>query len=265
MLFAIFFALAISHLPGSQRVRLETLISGLRQALFLMVQWILRLTPAAAFLLALSFSHQRGFAAGSLLLRYVVLISGVLLALTVLLYPVAVLAGRIKLRDFSRSLLAGQIVAVSTRSSLASVPALLRIARTLPELPQEMMAFSIPFAASTFKLNRTISGMVKFLFLAHLYGIDPSTSQIGAFVLLNLLTSVGSPGLPGGSASLRLLPAYTAAGIPVEGIVLIEAVAAIPDVFETLLNTTGYMTAAVVLSRHTPFQLRSQPHSQRTD
>jgi Na+/H+-dicarboxylate symporter len=45
------------------------------------------------------------------------------------------------------------------------------------------------------------------------------------------------------------LPAYLAAGLPIEGLVIAEAVDAIPDIFKTLLNVTGDMSVATLLSR----------------
>ena len=56
-----------------------------------------------------------------------------------------------------------------------------------------------------------------------------------------------------------LAVANIVAGIPVEGIVLIEAVDVIPDIFKTLLNTTGYMTVSVILCRLAPSRSEPQP------
>jgi Na+/H+-dicarboxylate symporter len=51
--------------------------------------------------------------------------------------------------------------------------------------------------------------------------------------------------------SLKALPAYFAAGVPVEGVLILEAVETIPDIFKTLLNVTGHMSVATLLSRST--------------
>ena len=56
-------------------------------------------------------------------------------------------------------------------------------------------------------------------------------------------------GLPSGLLAIPTLPAYMAAGIPIEGVVILEAVDAIPDVFKTVLNVTADMSAATILSR----------------
>ena len=51
------------------------------------------------------------------------------------------------------------------------------------------------------------------------------------------------------SSAFKTLPAYIAAGLPIEGIVLAEAVETIPDIFKTVLNVTGDLSAATLLSR----------------
>jgi Na+/H+-dicarboxylate symporter len=48
---------------------------------------------------------------------------------------------------------------------------------------------------------------------------------------------------------LKSLPAYLAAGVPVEGVMILEAVETIPDIFKTLANVTGDMSVATLLSR----------------
>jgi Na+/H+-dicarboxylate symporter len=55
--------------------------------------------------------------------------------------------------------------------------------------------------------------------------------------------------VPGGGGAFRTLPAYLAAGVPLEGIVILEAADAIPDIFKTVLNVTGDMAVAVLLTR----------------
>ena len=48
---------------------------------------------------------------------------------------------------------------------------------------------------------------------------------------------------------VRELPAYLAAGIPLEAVVFVDTVEAIPDIFQTVLNVTGNLSAATMLSR----------------
>jgi len=42
---------------------------------------------------------------------------------------------------------------------------------------------------------------------------------------------------------------YLAAGIPLEGYILLKAVDAIPDIFKTLLNVTEVMAVATIVAK----------------
>ena len=69
------------------------------------------------------------------------------------------------------------------------------------------------------------------------------------FTLTILLISPSTAGIPRVTSGTRSLPAYVAAGIPAEYVLLLGASNVITDVFMTLLNSTGYMTATVIIHR----------------
>ena len=78
--------------------------------------------------------------------------------------------------------------------------------------------------------------------------IHASPASIFAFVIGALILSFAVAGVPG-SGSLHSIPLYLALGIPLEGIILLNSVESIPDIFETLLNVTADMTVATVVAR----------------
>jgi Na+/H+-dicarboxylate symporter len=106
-------------------------------------------------------------------------------------------------------------------------------------------------SVSVFKVNRTLSAPMKLLFLAWMFGIDLSLAQIATFVATVILLSFAAVGLPGGGSAFKTLPAYLAAGMPIEGVVILEAADTIPDVIKTILNVTGDMSVATILDRPT--------------
>ncbi len=63
-----------------------------------------------------------------------------------------------------------------------------------------------------------------------------------------MILSFSTAGLPS-RGSVRSIPAYLAAGIPLEAVVFVDTVEAIPDIFQTVLNVTGAMSAATLMSR----------------
>jgi len=50
------------------------------------------------------------------------------------------------------------------------------------------------------------------------------------------------------------LPLYIALGIPIEGVVLLRTVDAIPDIFKTVVNVTEDMSVAALVSRFSGVQ-----------
>lgn len=249
LLFTILVGSAINRLPAAQRTLFAGLIRALAGAMLIAIHWVLWLTPIGVFALAYGVAMATGLPAAGMIGAFVVIVSIPMLLFTVLLYPVAAVAGRVGLLDFARAVAPAQVVAVSTRSSIASLPALVEGARLHLRLPESATGFVLPLSVSTFKVNRTISATVKLLFLAHVFQTPVTPGALVIFVATVIILSFTALGVPGGGSAFKTLPAYLAAGVPVEGIVILEAADAIPDIFKTLLNVTGDMTAATVLTR----------------
>jgi hypothetical protein len=72
---------------------------------------------------------------------------------------------------------------------------------------------------------------------------DPNL--IGA---VSVLLSFGGPGIPSGSLVL-VAPLYTSLGLPVEGVGILIALDALPDIFKTVSNVTADMAAIAILAR----------------
>jgi len=167
---------------------------------------------------------------------------------TILLYPFTAVAGRVSIPRFAKAVAPAQLVAVGSRSSLASLPALVAGGQQHLGLPPSATGFVLPLAVASFKLNRVVSGPVKLLFLAHVFQLSLGLPQLAAFLATEIILSFSTVGIPS-MGSVRSIPAYLAAGIPVEAVLLLNAVDTIPDVFKTLTNVTADMSAATILSR----------------
>ena len=248
VVFTVLFALGMTQLPTKSRDLLLDLFKGLAEAVNVMVYWILQALPLAVFALAYVVVARSGPEVVGALGYYVLAICLMLLAFTALLYPLTAIVGRVSVNRFTRSVAAAQAVALGTRSSLATLPALLEGADNRLQMSNEVSSLVLPLAVSTFKLNRTMSAPFKAMFLAQLYGIVLAPEQLLVFVVAIVFLSFSAPGIPDSGPGVTI-PFYLALGIPIEGIVLISAVVAIPDVFKTLLNTTSDMSVAVIVAR----------------
>jgi Na+/H+-dicarboxylate symporter len=116
-------------------------------------------------------------------------------------------------------------------------------------LPPGAAGFVLPFAMATVKISRAMSAPLKLLFLSFALGLPLGAERLVPFVIAVLLLSFVVPGLPGRGPEAAILPLYLAAGLPLEGIVILEAADAIPDMFKTALNVTGILSAGAIVTR----------------
>jgi Na+/H+-dicarboxylate symporter len=243
------FSLAILRVAAEKRQMLVSFFQALADASMVIVRWILWLIPLGAFALAFTMTARTGAAVAAMLGFFIVLVSGLMIAFTLGLYPLTAFLGRVPMRRFARSVAPSQAVGAATRSSLAALPPMIEGAEARMGLPGHVGAFVLPLAVSTFKFNRAISSNAKLLFLAAVYGVHLDPVFLGTFAVAAMVLSVSSPGLPSHGASLSTLPFFLDVGIPIEAVVLLNAVDAIPDIFKTVLNVTGDMSAAAIVGR----------------
>ena len=247
--FAFLLGVALATIPGEQRNAVVVLFRGIVEAMLVIVRWLLVIAPIGVFALALPLVARLGLSAIGALAAYVVLVSLVAAAFSALvLYPAAALGGRVSLRQFARAALPAQAVAFSSRSSLAALPALIDGARTKLRLPEEIPSFFIPLAVVLFRVGATCGLTTGALFLARVYGVSVSSTQLATVVATAVATSFSIPGIPGGSI-IAMVPVLTAVGLPIEGIGILLGVDTIPDMFRTTANVTGQLAAAVIVAR----------------
>jgi Na+/H+-dicarboxylate symporter len=249
LLFTAFFALAVTRLPEDRYELLTKIFQSLSEAMLQLTRWLLVATPIGVFALTYVLALRSGGSAGGVVGAYIIIVSALLLLFTLLLYPFTALAGRTKVSDFARAVAPSQMVAASTRSSIAALPALVEGGRDCLHLPSTGTGFVLPLSVSLFKINRPISSIVKLILLAHVYGTPLRPTTIGIFLATTIIISFGTAGIPQSGPELNALPAYLAAGLPIEGVLILGAVEAIPDIFKTVLNVTGQMSAATLLTR----------------
>jgi Na+/H+-dicarboxylate symporter len=249
LVFTVLVALALPHAAPATRAALLPFVRGVSDVMFVLLRWILKPTPYAVFVLALAIGARGGGGIVGAVGLFIVLVCALMTLYLLLLYPLTALASGVGPGRFARAVAPAQTVAVGTRSSLASLPALIQGAEGGLGMPRPVSGFVLPLSVATFKVNTSISSVTKFLFLAAAYGIDLDLPRVVTFVVASLMLSFGSPGVPTAPGSVTRLPAYLAAGIPLEGVVLLSAVDAVPDIFKTLLNVTADMSVATIVAR----------------
>lgn len=251
VVFSILFALAIMRTAPATRRALLDFFHALGEAMLVLVRWIIQAAPLGVFALALGLTTRLGATAAGALGLYVLVICALFITATLLLYPVAVIGGGVNLRSFAKAISPAQAVALSTRSSLASLPALIEVAETRLRLPTAVSGFVLPLAVATFKMSTPITHLAGAIFLSNLYDVPLSGMQLLSIAALGVLLSFSSPGIPSGSLII-MVPVLLSVGLPAEGVGILIAVDVIPDATKTILNVTGDIVAATVIAERNP-------------
>ena len=249
VVFTLAFALALLKVTSERREAVLKFFQGVGDAMLVIVRAIIELAPIGVFALMLPVASRTGIAAAGALVYYVAVAAVAQLIVILLLYPVAAVGGRVPVLRFARALFPAQAVAISSASSLASLPALLDSSQSKLHLPPGVTGMVLPLAVSTFKIATPVIWLVAAIFLGHLYGVPLGLGQLVVISLTSILTSLSLPGVPHGWL-LIITPLVATMGIPAEGIGLLIAVDVVPDIVATALNVTGDMAAATLVSRN---------------
>lgn len=251
VVFALFFGFALSRQEAERRERLLGLISIIADTMITIIRWVLWAAPLGVFALVLVVCAEVGISVLGVFGWYILVMCTVYILVTLLLYLVASVVARENLRRFAGALLPVQLIAGSTQSSLASLPSMIDSARNRLGYPAALTALMLPMAVSLFRVTSPAQYIAVASFIAWLYGIDLGFSQYAVAVLLAAAISMGSTGLPGQANFLtNNLPVTQSLGLPVEPLGVLLAMDTIPDVFCTVGNVTGHMTATAVIARH---------------
>lgn len=248
IVFTAVFAMALSRIEDDRRQLMLKFFYALSDVSMTMVRWVLKFMPVGVFALVLPMASRMGLSIVGVLGYYTILVCSILIIYTLLLYPIAVFAGRVSWRAFAGASAPAQAVAASSRSSMASLPALIDGAQRHLPYSQGVSNFILSLATSTFKINRTVSSTTTLLFYAYVYGLNFDLITLGVFTLTVIAQSFTTPGIPNG-APMPMLPVYVALGVPVEGYILLQTTEPITDLVKTVVNVTGNMTALTIVSR----------------
>ena len=248
ILFTLLLALAIARSPEASRQTLTRFFRALSDAMLVLVRWIILAAPLGVFALVLPLAVHAGATLVGAIGFYVVAYSVASIAVTLLLYPVVAISSGIPLHRFALAALPPQLIAFSSSSSIASLPALVETAEKNLQLPERVTGFVLPLAVSTFKIAAPVSWTIGALFVGWFYGVPLHASSLATIAFAAVFLAFAVPGIPRG-AFIMLTPLFLAIGLPVKGIGILIAVDVIPDVFATVLNTTGHLVAATLVAR----------------
>jgi DAACS family dicarboxylate/amino acid:cation (Na+ or H+) symporter len=205
--------------------------------------------PVGVFCLIFSVTARFGYDLLLNLLVYVVTVVGTLVAFEFVVYPlVLVLVARRSPREFFRRSEIVLLTAFSTSSSSATLPTSMRVAREGLRVPPEIAGFVLPLGATLNMNGSALFEGATVLFLAQVFGVELSLGAQLVVVIMAVVTAIGAAGIPGGSIPL-LMMILGMVGVPMEGIAVILGVDRLLDMCRTVLNVTGDLVTATIVTR----------------
>lgn len=246
-IFFALFAIAVVRLPAEQRETLLAFFRALGNVMLRIIGWVLWVAPVGVFALAIGVAAAGGGGAFTTLVHYIVTVAAMGGVVLVAGYVIAWVAGGVGPLRFARAMLPAQAVALSTQSSLASLPAMLASARRLG-IRDSTADFVLPLAVAIFRSTSPAMNLAVAIYVAHLAGVELTATALAAGLAVALVISIGSVSLPGSiSFVVSIGPIALAMGVPIEPLALLVAVEMLPDIMRTVANVTldVAVTAAV--------------------
>ncbi|MGH7648311.1 MAG: dicarboxylate/amino acid:cation symporter [Gemmatimonadaceae bacterium] len=247
ILFTLILALAIARSPEATRAPLVNLARALGDAMMLIVRWVVLAAPIGVFALVLPLAAHLGGAVAGAIGVYIAAYSIGNILVILLLYPVVAAFGGVSVRRFAKAALPSQLIAFSSSSSLATLPALIESGERGLSLPSRITGFVLPLAVSMFKIGAPVSWTIGAMFVGWFYGIPLHARELATVGVASVFLAFVAPGVPRG-AFIMLTPLFLAIGLPPEGIGILIAVDALPDTIATTLNVTGDLAAAALVA-----------------
>lgn len=248
IVFSILLGLSISG-AGEKGKRIAGLFDDFNAVIMRLVGIVMTVAPYGVFALITTMIATTGWGTFVGVLKYVALVFVVLLVQAFVVYPsllrllarVSPIVFWIKMRDVLT-------FAFSTASSGATIPVTLRAVQERLGVSPRVASFTIPLGATINMDGTAIMQGLATGFIAQYYGIDLSFAQYLMVVVMVIMASIGTAGVPG-VGLVMLAGVLTQVGLPVEGIALILGVDRILDMTRTAVNVAGDAVVTVIVAR----------------
>ena len=252
MLPVIFFSIltGISILMVGKKA--TSLIEGIEvgnEVMMKMVTIVMAAAPYAVFALIAKSMTMLGFDLLKELAGYVLVLVGVLLLhLFVTLMLVLKVFSNLNPLIFLKKIRGAQIFAFSTASSNATIPVTFRTVTARMGVNTSVASFTVPFGATINMDGTAIMQGVATVFIANIYGVDLGVTGYLTVILMSVLASVGTAGVPG-VGLIMLSMVFAQVGLPVAGIGLILGVDRLMDMVRTAVNVSGDAVVSTIIAK----------------
>jgi Na+/H+-dicarboxylate symporter len=239
VVFALVFGFAATRLAEHRRDALYRFFDAVQATMMQIVEWVLWAGPVGVFFLALGVGAKTGFGAVGLLGHYVIVVSVMCLAAGTMGLILGLVGGRIAPGRLGAALIPVSAMAISTQSSLASLPVMLEAAEEIG-VAERIGGLVLPMAVALFRITSPAGNLAVAIYVAHVYGAPLDPARLTAGVVVAALVSLAAVGVASAVTFFAsLVPISIAMGLPLDLLALLIAVETFPDFSRTLGNVWG--------------------------
>lgn len=248
----IVFGAAATTMSEEKRRPLVSLATAVNDVSLAVIQFLMRLAPAAVgILIAVTVLRSGIDLLWSLAGYATVVIAGLALHVALVLLPILQFVARIGVSAFVQAVGHVILLAFSTASSSVTLPVSLAAARERLGVSPAVASFVLPIGTTLNKNGAAVYKAATAVFLAHLYGVPLGAGQLATIVLTTIVASSAGAGVPGSSlvTTLIVLNAIGLGSNASAGIALIAGIDRPLDMCRTAVNTFSNLVGTAVVAR----------------
>ena len=248
ILFAVLLGISIT-LSKETGVRVSNWFNDMNAIIMKLVTLVMEVAPYGVFSLIAILAATSSAADIMALGKYVGLVFAVLFIHALIVYPaILTVVGRLNPLTFLSKIRAAMLFAFSTASSNATIPVTLETVEKKVGVSNKIASFTVPLGATINMDGTAIMQGIATGFIAQFYGIDLSLNQYLMVVVMVILASIGTAGVPG-VGLVVLAGVLDQVGLPAEGIALILGVDRLLDMTRTVVNITGDSMVTTIVAK----------------
>ncbi len=256
VVFAVFLGIATLLLPPDKRNRLASAYGDIAEALRRLVDIVLRFGPIGIGALAAATVGEYGSQIFGPLMLFLLGVWGAQLVMVAIYMVLLATLTRYTPISFFRQTGTLWATTAATTSSLASLAVALKVAERM-KLPRTVYSFTLPLGAQINKDGTSIMLAAVLMFTAQAAGVEFSLGAQAVIVLVGLLLSEGSGGIPGGGLVIALI-FVQAFNLPLEIAAIVGGIYRLIDMGGTTINVMGDMVGTAIIARSEEKRLGSE-------
>jgi len=247
VVFAVFLGIAALLMAKADQEKVRDAFDLLAKLMRKLVELILRLSPVAFGALAASMVGEYG---SRILGPLGVFLAGVwgAQAVMVFIYLTALyVMTKMSPWDFLKKTAPLYATTAATCSSLASLVVSLEVAEERMKLPRSVYSFTLPLGAQMNKDGTSIMLAGVLLMAAQSAGVEFTLASQITIILIGLLLSNGSGGIPGGGLVIAMI-FVQAFNLPMEIAAMVGGIYRLVDMGSTTINCMGDMVGTTIVA-----------------